>query len=96
MAPQSDARKQFLEKAKAESAAAAAASNNNVDEALQIGEEEDIPTELQFGVKDGKTTDEAITHASQQLFKRSTINGMISSKIMHLQIILRQTYCRLN
>ena len=32
-------------------------------------------TELEFGVKDGKDTNEAISNASEQLFKQSTING---------------------
>jgi len=64
---EADARKQFLEKAKEESA-------SNIDEAQKqtVGE---ATTELQFGVKDGKNTNEAISHASEELIKRTTIHG---------------------
>lgn len=64
---EANAREQFLEKAKEESA-------SNIDEAQKqtIGE---ATTELQFGVKDGRNTNEAISHASEELTKRTTIHG---------------------
>lgn len=63
---EADARKEFLEKAKAESA------GGMEDGSGQGG------TELQFGVKDGKTTDEAIEHASEELITSSSMNAQRS------------------
>lgn len=68
---ESDARKQFLEKAKAESASSSEAEETTGGSTT---------TELQFGVKDGKNTDEAISNASEELFKQSTITAKSSEE----------------
>ncbi|KAG0570953.1 hypothetical protein KC19_6G200500 [Ceratodon purpureus] len=71
---EADAREQFLEKAKAESASNQAQEpfRDEVESGQSFGE---ATTELEFGVKDGKDTNEAISNASEQLFKQSTINA---------------------
>lgn len=69
---ESDAREQFLEKAKAES--------GTVEPRQSIGE---TTTELKFGVKDGKNTEESIHNASEELFRQSDINAKSDKPTMN-------------
>jgi hypothetical protein len=69
---ESDAREQFLEKAKAES--------GTVEPGQPIGE---TTTELKFGVKDGKNTEESILNASEELLRQSDINAKSDEPTMN-------------
>lgn len=73
---QQDQRREFLDNAKKESATcideAQAPFRDSVESGQSIGE---ATTELQFGVNDGKSAEEAIENASHELFRQSTINA---------------------
>lgn len=74
---QQDRRREFLDKAKEESASrideAQEPFRDSVESGQSIGE---ATTELQFGVQDGKSAEEAINNASQELYKNSNVVGM--------------------
>lgn len=73
---QQDQRREFLDNAKKESAArideAQAPFRDSVESGQSLGE---ATTELQFGVNDGKSAEEAIENASHELFRQSTVNA---------------------
>lgn len=82
---QQDRRREFLDNVKKESAAhineAQAPFRDSIELGQSIGE---ATTELQFGVHDGKSAEEAIENASHELFRQSTVNAGRSYICCHL------------
>lgn len=71
--PESDAREQFLEQAKAESASTIDEEQEPFRDAVESGQTiGEATTDLQFGAIDGKSADEAIIHSSKE---QSKTNG---------------------